>query len=544
MRQSAVRLRGRDGRSCAASPQPFKVCVDTGIGENAGNENELSRLRETFIEPSTTVGEPDRRRSDPGFQFGLPPASRRCGAGFSGACSHRPVEDVRLTWTALAASVTVAPAAISARAPGNWCGDTRRRRRRAGEHEATRHGFRLLLEMGCADILQPDVGWCGRITELARISALADAHGKLVIPHGSSVYSYHFVVTRHNSPFAEFLMMAPGADEVVPMFTPGYQHPRGHPLAQVGVAPVIVRGEGFLDPAQPQLARTVRQPRGVVKVEGHPTVPHQPEFVPDAIPHLRELLEVGGQPRLSLRRAVLQRHLAAQEPQLLGHVWASTGGVKHELVAHRAPEQCVDRLLTDLPEQVPQRQIDPADRVEDDALAAIVERALGRAGPLGWGSRPGSPTHHRRQHVIEVCERGRDGLRGADVGDGALGPSTVGEQLQGDLVHSGRADVHRARDQPSSARRRATTRPIPRGAPTPVTTAVRSCWKVVMSTLIGVSLMCPAGSGSWGGGCDAPCRAGLRSQLPSSPSAPGLPRWTAARRRSPRIPRRRVLRSR
>lgn len=89
-----------------------------------------------------------------------------------------------------------------------------------GEHEATRHGFRLLLEMQCADILQPDVGWCGGITELLKISALADAHGKLVVPHGSSVYSYHFVVTRHNSPFAEFLMMAPKADEVVPMFTP------------------------------------------------------------------------------------------------------------------------------------------------------------------------------------------------------------------------------------------------------------------------------------------------------------------------------------
>jgi len=89
-----------------------------------------------------------------------------------------------------------------------------------GEHEATRHGFRLLLEMECADIIQPDVGWCGGITELLKISALADAHGKLMIPHGSSVYSYHFVVTRHNSPFAEFLMMAPKADEVVPMFHP------------------------------------------------------------------------------------------------------------------------------------------------------------------------------------------------------------------------------------------------------------------------------------------------------------------------------------
>ena len=89
-----------------------------------------------------------------------------------------------------------------------------------GEHEATRWGFRMLLEMGCCDLIQPDVNWCGGLTELIRISALADAHNVLVAPHGSSVYSYHFVVTRHNSPFAEFLMMAPGADKVVPMFTP------------------------------------------------------------------------------------------------------------------------------------------------------------------------------------------------------------------------------------------------------------------------------------------------------------------------------------
>jgi L-rhamnonate dehydratase len=89
-----------------------------------------------------------------------------------------------------------------------------------GEHEATRLGFRMLLEMGCCDIIQPDVGWCGALTELIKIAALADGRGALVIPHGSSVYSYHFVITRHNSPFAEFLMMAPAADRVVPMFHP------------------------------------------------------------------------------------------------------------------------------------------------------------------------------------------------------------------------------------------------------------------------------------------------------------------------------------
>ena len=90
----------------------------------------------------------------------------------------------------------------------------------AGEHEATRWGFRMLLEMGCCDIIQPDVGWCGGLSELIKISALADAHKVLVVPHGSSVYSYHFVITSRNSPFAEFLMMAPQADRVVPMFTP------------------------------------------------------------------------------------------------------------------------------------------------------------------------------------------------------------------------------------------------------------------------------------------------------------------------------------
>ena len=104
-----------------------------------------------------------------------------------------------------------------------------------GEHEATRWGFRMLLEMGCCDIIQPDVGWCGGITELLKISALADAHQALVIPHGSSVYSYHFVATRHNSPFAEFLMMAPQADQVVPMFSPQLLH---EPVPENGRMPV------------------------------------------------------------------------------------------------------------------------------------------------------------------------------------------------------------------------------------------------------------------------------------------------------------------
>jgi L-rhamnonate dehydratase len=89
-----------------------------------------------------------------------------------------------------------------------------------GEHEFGRHGFRLLIDMGCCDVVQPDVTWCGGLTELLKISAYADAHGTLVIPHGSSVYSYHFMMSRVDAPFAEFLVMSPDGTEIVPMFTP------------------------------------------------------------------------------------------------------------------------------------------------------------------------------------------------------------------------------------------------------------------------------------------------------------------------------------
>ena len=49
---------------------------------------------------------------------------------------------------------------------------------------------------------------------------MASAKNRLVIPHGSSVYSYHFAIASDATPFSEFLMMAPKADKIVPMFEP------------------------------------------------------------------------------------------------------------------------------------------------------------------------------------------------------------------------------------------------------------------------------------------------------------------------------------
>lgn len=48
--------------------------------------------------------------------------------------------------------------------------------------------------------------------------ALAAAHDVMVVPHGSSVYSYHLQYAFPNCPLAEFINMSPKADAIVPYF--------------------------------------------------------------------------------------------------------------------------------------------------------------------------------------------------------------------------------------------------------------------------------------------------------------------------------------
>ncbi|WP_277914713.1 enolase C-terminal domain-like protein, partial [Salmonella enterica] len=69
-------------------------------------------------------------------------------------------------------------------------------------------------------IMQPDVGWCGGLTKLVEIGALAQSRGQLVVPHGSSVYSHHAVITFTNTPFSEFLVTIPDCSTLLPHFDP------------------------------------------------------------------------------------------------------------------------------------------------------------------------------------------------------------------------------------------------------------------------------------------------------------------------------------
>lgn len=87
-----------------------------------------------------------------------------------------------------------------------------------GEHEYSRYGFKQLLDARCVDILQPDITWMGGITEARKVVAMAAACDVMVIPHGSSIYSYHLQYAFGNCPLAEYINLSPKADKIVPYF--------------------------------------------------------------------------------------------------------------------------------------------------------------------------------------------------------------------------------------------------------------------------------------------------------------------------------------
>lgn len=98
-----------------------------------------------------------------------------------------------------------------------------------GEHEYGRYSFRRLLEVNGASIWQPDLNWCGGLTELRKIGALAAAYDIPVIPHrGGMNGSAHWTIASVNAPWSELFMPAPGGPNgVYKIFEETYQITRG-----------------------------------------------------------------------------------------------------------------------------------------------------------------------------------------------------------------------------------------------------------------------------------------------------------------------------
>ena len=73
-----------------------------------------------------------------------------------------------------------------------------------GEHEYTEHGFKVLVGLGSADILQPDITWCGGTTAGRRISTLVERAGLELIPHrGASSWGFPIALTSPSCTMAE-----------------------------------------------------------------------------------------------------------------------------------------------------------------------------------------------------------------------------------------------------------------------------------------------------------------------------------------------------
>lgn len=98
-----------------------------------------------------------------------------------------------------------------------------------GEHEYTRYGFELLRQHRAADIWQPDMRWCGGLSELRRIAQLASADDIPVILHGGArAGGSHFTLATANSPWCEMFMPPPGGpDEVYERYEEEYNITRG-----------------------------------------------------------------------------------------------------------------------------------------------------------------------------------------------------------------------------------------------------------------------------------------------------------------------------
>jgi L-alanine-DL-glutamate epimerase-like enolase superfamily enzyme len=78
----------------------------------------------------------------------------------------------------------------------------------AGEHEYTLWQFRDLIERAHVDVVQPDLVKAAGMTECVRIAHLAQAHGKVLVPHQTQqtighTANLHYLAAFDNSAHAQ-----------------------------------------------------------------------------------------------------------------------------------------------------------------------------------------------------------------------------------------------------------------------------------------------------------------------------------------------------
>ncbi len=74
-----------------------------------------------------------------------------------------------------------------------------------GEHEYTKYGFRELIAAGGVDIVQPDVGRVGGVTEWMKVAHLAHSFNLPVAPHAFQLIHLHLACATPNLKVVEYM---------------------------------------------------------------------------------------------------------------------------------------------------------------------------------------------------------------------------------------------------------------------------------------------------------------------------------------------------
>lgn len=83
-----------------------------------------------------------------------------------------------------------------------------------GEHEYTKYGFKELIAQGGADIVQPDVGRVGGVTEWMKVAHLAHAFNLPVAPHAVQLVHLHLACATPNLRVVEYLGVSEETDKI------------------------------------------------------------------------------------------------------------------------------------------------------------------------------------------------------------------------------------------------------------------------------------------------------------------------------------------
>ncbi len=104
----------------------------------------------------------------------------------------------------------------------------------SGEHEYTHYGFADLIRHKAVDVLQPDVSWCGGITAVHKVAAMAAEHGLELTPHrGGSLFGLPICLSSTQCRWAEsFGTNEPSSELMEAMMAPykdGFYSPSEKP---------------------------------------------------------------------------------------------------------------------------------------------------------------------------------------------------------------------------------------------------------------------------------------------------------------------------